>query len=609
MEKARVEVIGHLRQGKTPEEAMGMVGRSGKTYYDWMYKSAKFAQGATAAQEAWLNSQRQASMPWRQRQDEFEPVLRKNYKTWVEYQVDFRKQYFNHDTFDHQWKMLEALERAPAGGITLILIPPEWTKSTLISDVIVGDICDDPNFRIALLSEGQDLARKQLGRLQRRLTYDGGDGVPPLIEHFGPFKPAPSSPKKWNADEFTILTSDHDEADPTVLSVGILGAIRGLRWNRVYGDDIQSLRNLTATAKIIQVIRGDVVTRPGKDGKLIFAGSRVGREDVYGEMERLELIDELFILPALDLHKPFGQQSNFPRQTTPDGVPIVNEAGEQMGWSDEDLAQRREKVGEDQWSRVYMQQPQSDFSSLLTDENILDATDLDRQVGQPAKGEVARMAGFDPSLQNHAAYVHCGYDSQHLFVLDVIDLYKPTTNQRMFAEIQRGTMKYKPDWWVIENNTLQSGYLTDDAFLELRDEFKFNAVGHHTGGQKEDEKLGVPTMMAAICRGEIRFPKISADHIGFSRLFDQLKSWRPDIPSKRLVQDEVMALWFCYLLWKKLREQVEFDLSGWKRQGMDDATHYPHARTHLEGLDEAERARAPITYEQNWDRLTEKVGA
>jgi hypothetical protein len=606
MEQAKVQVIGLLRQGKTLIECADAVGRSDKTIYRWMYDSPKFARSAKAAQEAWLSQVNREQRPWREQQDEFEPVLRKDYPNWVEYQIDFRKRYFNHDTFEHQEKMLEALDNAPAGGISMILIPPEWTKSTLILDTIIGDICANPNMRFALVSEGQDLARKMLFREQQRMTFQGGV-VPPLIEHFGPFKAEGNTGKKWNADELTVMASTHDEQDATILSIGVTGAIRGYRWDRVYLDDIQSLRNLSQTEPLVAKIRGDIASRPGRMGKLIVAGSRVGRNDVYNELIRLDIIDELFVMQALDITKPIGQQSNFPRQFDPDGIPIVNEAGDQMGWNDEDLAQKRRIVGEDQWSRAYMQQPQSDFSAMLTDQDIVNATELDRRVGQPALNSVANVASLDPSLHAHAAFTYCGYDADHLYVLDVVDLFRPTTNQNIFAEMLRGTLRFKPDWWVIENNTLQSGYLTDDAFLELKEKHGFRSQGHHTGENKRDEKLGIPTMMQAIVRKEILFPMIDEEHIGFARLFDQLKAWREDIPTKQLVQDEVMSLWFAYLKWRQLRGLVGQDLTAWKRDGLSEVTLYPHARTNLQGIDLQPASRAPLSYEQVWDQLTGKA--
>lgn len=601
-EVAKVEVIGHIRQGLSPTEAMDQVNRSVKTFYQWTYESTKFAEAVKGAQEAFNLQQAKASQPYRARMDEFTPVKLADFKTWTEYVVAFRKSYFGFDTFDHQWKILQAWEASPPGGISLVLVAPESGKSTLLLDTVIADLCDDPNRRIALLSEGQDLARKMLSRVQRRLTYDGGE-VPPLIEHFGPFKPATQANKRWNADEMTILASDHDEQDPSVLSVGIQGAIRGLRWDRVFLDDIQSIRNLNATPKIVEIIRGDVVTRPGRLGKLIITGSRVGKTDVYGELERLELIDELVCIPALDLSRPKGSQSYFPRQVDELGVPITDAKGDQMGWSDEDLAQRRSKVGEDQWSRVYMQQPQSEFSAMINEGDIANATDKDRLVGMAPSKSVGTMAGLDPSLMGYAAFTYCGYDAEHLYVMDLTNMYRPTTNQKLFGELKRGTLRYRPEWWVIENNTLQQGYLTDDAFLELKGELGFNAIGHHTGDNKRDQQLGIPAMLNAIVRGEIRFPVITASDAAFATLFDQLMSWREDVPTRRLIQDQVMSLWFCYLQWRKLRGLVGQDLSTWQRDGLSSVTLYPHARTNLQGQSTEETTRTPMTYEQVWDSL------
>lgn len=605
MEQARATVIGLLRQGKSPSEAMVEVGRSPKTYFTWTYASTKFAQQAVAAQEAAIRMKAQAEMPWRAQMDEFSPIIRADYKSWTEYQVAFRKAYFNFDTFDHQWQILEAWEKAPAGGISMMLVPPEAGKTTLLLDTIIGDMCDDPNIRRALISEAQPFARKMMGRIQRRLISDGPPT--PLIEHFGPFEPLTSSGKRWNADEFTILASTHDQQDPSCIAVGIKGTIRGARWDTVDLDDIQSLRNINDTKKLVDIIRGDVTTRPGKHGRLRITGSRVGRDDVYGELERLDIIDEIVCIPALDMSRPKGSRSYFPVQWRKDEngveVPITDANGNQMGWSDDDLAQREKKVGADQWSRVYMQRPQSEFSSMITEGDILNATDKDRLVGQRPPRSVSSIAGLDPSLAAHAAFTFCGYDADHLYVMDLTDLYKPATNQNLFAEILRGTTRYRPEWWVIENNTLQRGYLTDDAFLEIKKQFGFNAVGHHTGENKVDAQLGVPAMMAAIVRGEIRFPTIATESTAFVTLFDQLMAWRPDIPTRRLVQDQVMSLWFCYLLWRKLREQVDVPVNAWKRAGLNTVTKYPYARTNLAGLDTATTRAAARTYEQAWDEI------
>lgn len=607
MEKAKIVVLGLLRQGMSVKDASSEVGRSPKTFYAWMRQSTKYRQQVEIAQAQWLRTEAKEAQPYRAKMDEFEPIRRADFKTSTEYYVAFRKAYFNHDTFDHHWRVLEAWEAAPPGGISMVLLPPEAGKTTLLKDVIIADLCDNANLRFAMISEAQDFARKSMAHLQRRLTLEPGSPSP-LFEHFGPFASMAgmSKTKKWNADEFTLMASDHDEQDPSVVSVGIGGNIRGARWDRVYLDDVQSLRTQNNTRKMLEVFRGDIITRPGRLGRIIITGSRVCRGDFYEELQRLDIVDEVVIIPALDMSKPSGERSYFPRQLDPEGLPLVGDDGKQLGWSDEDLQQRWEKVGDDQWSRVYMMKPQSDFSAMIMEQDIINATDQDRRVGAPVG--ISSIAGLDPSLAGHAAYTYCGYDADHLYAMDLKDFFKPTTNQNLFAAMREGTLRYRPEFWVIENNTLQSGYLTDDDFIELRDEFGFRAVGHHTGENKKDQQLGVPAMMAAIVRGEIRFPKIGPDDTAFATLFDQLMAWRPDIPTKLLVQDQVMSLWFCYLLWRKLRAQVNQDASSWKRPGLEQVTMYPYAKTNIGLPEPTEVQRTPMSYAQHWDELANTGG-
>jgi transposase len=614
-EQAKVALLGHLRQGKNIKQAADAVGRSEKTVYEWRYQSTKFRLAMDAAMEAFERGRDREQMSWRAQRDEIIPIVREDYPSWATYVAAFRKQYFNFDTFDHQWKMYEAMENAPGGGVTMILLPPAWAKTTTVCDASIADLCANPNFRNAFISGNLEFARKTLARVTRRLEGDGGPPSP-LIEHFGPFKPEGVRSKKWNSDEITLLASDHDEQDPSVVSIGIKGRMRGYRWDRVYLDDIQDLNSLGETQKFIELFRQDVLTRPNKQGKIIIFGNRVGRGDFYEEMLRLDLVDELVVIPALDLSRPVGRQSNFPRQfrdstgnvtTNPDLAvePITDESGDQMGWDDEDLAKRRLAVGEDQWSRVYMMEPESDYSAMLSPEDIAEATDVNRKVGAASERAVAVMCSLDPSLHAHAFIIAAGYDSRCMYVYDAIDRFKVTTNQRLFAEVAEATRRYHPNLWVIENNTLQSGYLTDDAFLSLRDLYGFRAIGHHTGGEKKDAVLGVPAMMEAIRRGEIRFPRISEEHEGFQRLFDQLMSWRPDKPTKMIVQDGVMALWFAYLLWKRQRDAIVAEANPIRRQGLQNATLYPWARTNLRTPEPVGVSAAPETYEQMWDRIRE----
>ncbi len=598
----KVRVLGLLREGYSVTDAMAMVGRKRLTFYNWTRESTKYRKQADEAMAAYQRTLTLQELSKRELDEAINPVRREDFDSWVDYQVAFRKTYFGHDTFDHHWRILEAMDKAPVGGVTMILIPPMAGKTTLTLDVICADFCADPNMRACFISGGLDFSIKQMQRLQRRLVTDGSPTR--LIEHFGPFPPnGRDTSKKWNSQEITILASTHDESDPTVGAYGITGNIRGTRWNRMYLDDVQSLRTKNLTTGMVEVFRGDIMTRPVKSGKILITGSRVGRGDFYEEMERLELVDEVVVMPAMDYSKPVGSRSYFPLAFTPDGREIVDESGDQMGFSDEWMEMRRKQVGEDQWSRVYMMRPQSEHSAMISEGDIANATDHNRLVGEAPRDAVANIASLDPSLAAYAAYTNCAYNADFLYVVDVKNFYKPTTNQAIFAEIEARTIRYRPDYWVIENNTLQRGYLTDDAFLAIQERHGFNAVPHHTGDNKRDSQLGVPAMMNAIVRGEIRFPRITENDSDFAVLFDQLMSWRPDIPTRRLVQDMVMSLWFSYLLWRDLREQIDTNLSLWKRDGLTSITMYSHAKTNITMPETSQQKRVAMTYEQSWQQL------
>jgi len=550
------------------------------------------------------------------RRHEFDPdnaskVCREDYDTFAEFFVAFRKYYFGLDTFPHLQTIIDAMERAGPGSVTMILLPPEWMKTTLLEDYVCACIAANPNERIAWLSEGQPLARKSLGRIARRMTDDAEPNL--FMEHYGPFKDTANDiARPWNADFFTVLGARHDERDYTFATGGIKSTIRGARWQKIILDDVQSIRSLNETKRFVEIFRTDVSNRPGVLGRIFIIGSRVGPGDFYETLLAEDLVDELVCIPALDLSKPPGQQSNFPLQFDAEGNPVLLPDGAQVGWSDEQLAKKRKLAGEEGWARVYMQAPLSKAGSMVTEEDIARATQPDRAVGVRVTNE--GIGSLDPALKRHAAFIQTNYDARHLYVVDAMDINSPDRNETLFAEIERETTRYRPSYWVIENNTLQSGYLVDDRFLDIQERFGFRSVSHHTGTQKADPTIGIPAMLNAIVRKEILFPgKGVAENHSFVMLFDQLIRWRPDVPTKMLQQDLVTSLWFNWTVWRKLREHLAPDAEAWQRTGMQTTgyrpTAYGFARTHLtdsSGNELSAPPRIQKTYEQTWAELSSR---
>jgi hypothetical protein len=312
------------------------------------------------------------------------------------------------------------------------------------------------------------------------------------------------------------------------------------------------------------------------------------------------LVDELVQIPAWDYTKPEGEHSNFPRQFDNDGLPIMYD-GRQVGWSDEALLERKRIVGKDQWARVYMQEPLSSSGACVTEEHLVAATSTTRRLGIPAG--VGVMATLDPALAGYAGYIVCGFDAEKMYVMDLLNYKAPERHENLFAEIDRLSALYRPSYWVIEDNTLQSGYLLDDRFLELKAKYGFQATGRHTGKAKTDRLLGVPAMMNAIVAREIEFPIVTPEDVDLAELLDQLLAWRQDIPTKMLRQDLVVALYFAWQLWRELRGNINQDLSGWQRAFLANPTHYAGASVDLTMRPASPVAQVKETYEQQWARL------
>ncbi len=49
---------------------------------------------------------------------------------------------------------------------------------------------------------------------------------------------------------------------------------------------------------------------------------------------------------------------------------------------------------------------------------------------------------------------------------------------------------------------------------------------------------------------------------------EELGNWRPDIKTRNLRQDLVMSMWFCWLEWQRVRNQIGADAHQWDRGGL-----------------------------------------
>lgn len=471
--------------------------------------------------------------------------------------TEFRKKYLGFDTYYHQVEIIKAIEGAAPQSVTLILVAPETGKSTLIEDWITYKVCYDPNIRITVVSEGQPHARKIMQRVQARLM----DKLSPLWRDFGPFyDPGQErAGKPWSSHYFTVFKADHDERDRTVECRGWTSAVAGTRTDYLLIDDITSLRNHSQAERIVQVLRQDFFTRPGKNGHTVLVGTRVDNNDVYerllGETDEITgepLVSRSIVLPIMD----------------DEGNSLIPEM-----WPTEALVRKRAIVGESVWWRNYQQKPRADQEITFSSEVIDGAKNHFVNYGIGLTGG-HNIIGLDPALGGGNAFVVWSYTADKMRVIDYQRDFRLGRTEDILTRLSSLASRYRPEDVVVETNAFQRGLAHDDRMQELASLYGFRILPHLTGGggrSKLDETLGIAQMATDMSKGEIEIPWGDQEtRVRMEALLAELMSWRPDVPTRKLRQDIVMAMWFGYIVMKNRRKILGTMVTAgsWKRQGM-----------------------------------------
>jgi hypothetical protein len=444
-----------------------------------------------------------------------------------------RKLFFGYETYWHQREIEHAIEHAEPGEVVLILVAPETGKTTLLEDKMAIQLGAAPNTRITYVTESLLRTRKICGRLQRRMTNP--HEYARYIEAFGPFylSGQERQGKPWAADFFTVYRADHDERDYSFEGRGWRSAVAGTRTDKMFLDDVQSLRSLNQTDDIIERLRQDFFSRPGRDGVIVVTGTRVGIGDVYEEMWERGIVSERNIirLPIMDA----------------DGESLCPEL-----WPTEALSKKRALVGEDAWARNYMQKPRHTMDAAFTDAMIEGAWDDLRPLGCSAL--LDRVATLDPALAGGNALGVFAYDTEHLELVDFDYRFNVARVEDIVAGIERMADLYRFQDLVVETNAYQRGLVLDERLREVARRYGFRVHPHETHVNKVDADLGVARMPTAFIKGEIRLPGDTAARDKLRPYLDQHLGWRANIPTRRRTQDLVMMQWFAWLFWERRRK-------------------------------------------------------
>jgi hypothetical protein len=401
-----------------------------------------------------------------------------------------------------------------------------------------------------------------------------------LQQVYGPSGGWKEDSDTWKTDTVYLgqEARDSSEKDPTLQALGIGGQIYGARADLIILDDVITTANAHEWEKQLEWLQKEVITRLGKNGKLLIVGTRIGAVDLYRELRNPEHwsggvspFTRLAMPAALEVHDDpdkwvtLWERSDRPWDGDDDAVP--DEDGYYQKWDGPALFARRSEVTASTWALVYQQQD-------IDDDAIFNPTVVNACVnrmrkpgplrmgaaGHPRDGQWVTLIGMDPAMAGKTAFVAYAVDRQSgkRLVLDAYNMSDPTPG-KIRAIIEDWINTYKPVELRIEINAHQKMYEVDEEFRQYLANKGVRFSSHFTGKNKWDTDFGVAAMQGLF--GTMGGAKHNRDnlielpdpqyHEGIKALINQLITWKP---GTRNPTDVVMALWFCEI---KAKEMIQ----------------------------------------------------
>jgi hypothetical protein len=508
--------------------------------------------------------------------------------------ADFRQRFLNSRTFPHQQNLVDMIEgiepswihpsmkyeQGLANNRILINIPPNHAKSiTITVDYVTWQVARNPNFRVLIVSQTQQLAADFLYAIKQRLTHPMYENLQNAYAAGVGFN---SKSASWQATRITFGDElrESSEKDPNIEAVGIGGQIYGKRADMIIVDDAVTLKNANEFERQIKWLTQDVRSRLNPTGKLIIIGTRVAAVDLYRELRNPDrypggLVPWKYLaMPALleTDEDPDKWVTLWPASDAPfDGQleSDLNEDGLYPRWNGRNLYNERQAMDASTWALVYQQQDISD-DAIFDPACVRGSIDGMRKAGRLVPGHPGHprdvngfsfICGLDPAMVGDTAAICYAIDrvTHKRWIVDAIKITRPTPaaiRQLIFD----WTSLYSPSEWIVEKNAFQS-FLTQDE--GIRANLASRGVllrEHHTGNNKWDSGFGVASMSTLFGTKQhdgkhhrdnlIHLPSDQTENV--KALIEQLITWSPTTKGKT---DMVMALWFCEIRAREMLNQ------------------------------------------------------
>ncbi len=569
-------ILGCISEGMTIEAACGSAGKSIKTYEYYRRTDKQFADKVDRTRLG-LKDKAFASG------DVHDLTF-----------AEFRQRFLHSRTFPHQQNLVDVIEGREPGWLhpsmkyepglasnrVLINIPPNHAKSiTITVDYVTWQVCRNPNFRVLIVSQTQQLAADFLYAIKQRLTHPMYEALQTAYAAGVGFN---SKSASWQATRVTFGDElrESSEKDPNIEAVGIGGQIYGKRADMIIVDDAVTLKNANEFEKQIRWLTQDVRSRLNPTGKLIVIGTRVASVDLYRELRQEDrypggLVPWKYLaMPALleADEDPDKWVTLWPYSDMPfDGQTEAEKTEEGLypRWSGRNLYNERQAMDASTWALVYQQQDVSENAAFdpVCVRGSIDGMRKSGRLEPGHQGHPKDLSGFtficgmDPAIVGDTAAICYAIDraTSKRYIVDALKITRPSP-QQIRDIILNWTSLYSPSEWIIEKNAFQA-FLTQDE--GIRQHLATRGVllkEHHTGSNKWDSGFGVASMATLFGTKQhdgkhhrdnlIHLPSDQTENV--KALIEQLITWTPTTKGKT---DMVMALWFCEI---RAREMLNY---------------------------------------------------
>ena len=542
--------------------------------------------------------------------------------------VSFRERFLHSQTFPHQKNLIDVIQgREPSwlhpamkyekGQPSRILlnIPPNHAKSmTITVDYVTWMLCQNPNFRILIVSQTQRLAADFLYAIKQRLTHPMYEDLQAAYAAGVGFNTKSAS---WQATRVTFGDElrESSEKDPNIEAVGIGGQIYGKRADMIIVDDAVTLSNANDFERQIKWLNQDVRSRLNPTGKLIIVGTRVSAIDLYRELRNEDRYPG-GIVPWTYLAMPALLETNedpakwetlwpytdvpFDGQTEEDKHPVT---GLYPRWNGQNLWNERQQMDTSTWALVYQQQDISD-DAIFDPVSVRGSIDGMRKSGPLTPGHPGHpkstngfvtVCGLDPAMVGDTAVVCYAIDrtTYKRYIVDTIKITRPTPAQ-IRQIIFDWTVTYAPSEWIVEKNAFQAFLTQDEGIRQYLANRGVRLREHHTGNNKWDSGFGVASMSTLFGTKQedgkhhrdnlIHLPSDQTENI--KSMIEQLVTWSPTTKGKT---DMVMALWFCEIRAREIINYGNNNVHHMKNPFLSRAELSKRAVVNIEDLLEAQQ--------------------